>query len=627
MPRRLTVAALALSAFACKGEHAKPWVDDREPCADHDPRRNLYWGDLHVHTAYSFDAYVNEVRVDPEDAYRFAKGESVELPMGPLTIDRPLDFAAVTDHAEYLAEVSACIDPDSAAWDAPLCQGLRDGTNAALVQFGLGLNGEDPSRFSDICDEVDCTALAGDVWGKTLAAAEAAYDRTEACTFTSLVAYEWSGARELSNLHRNVIFRSSRVPALPISHFEEPTARGLWTALDRQCIDGETGIDGCDVLAIPHNTNWSNGNLFHVEYAQGQDEAEASLRARLEPLIEIFQHKGDSECRNGLSGILGEPDEQCAFEKLRPDPVTDCGDTTGAQGMILQGCLSRLDFVRGILLEGLREQERIGVNPYKLGIIASTDTHNGTPGAVSESAYVGHFGAREGTPEARLTGAVPGGPQNSPGGLTAVWAEENSREAIFDALRRRETYGTSGPRMAVRFFGAWDLPADLCERGDLVDVADEAGVPMGGQLPAPPDGAGAPAFVVSALKDPGGPGAPGTDLQRVQIIKGWLDAAGQAHVEVFDVAGSDTGAGVDESTCAPTGTGAQNLCAVWRDPDYQAGRPTYYYARVLENPSCRWSTRDCNTIPEPDQPAECSDPDRPKVIQERAWTSPIWSPS
>jgi hypothetical protein len=212
-----------------------------------------------------------------------------------------------------------------------------------------------------------------------------------------------------------------------------------------------------------------------------------------------------------------------------------------------------------------------------------------------------------------------------------VWAEENSREAIFDALRRRETYGTSGPRMAVRFFGAWELPDDLCERSDLVTVADEAGVPMGGVLPpAPPasqgEAAAAPSFVVSATKDPGTADAPGTDLQRVQIIKGWLDADGEAHVDVIDVAGGDNGSSVDEDTCEPTGSGDQSLCAVWTDPGYQAGQRAYYYVRVLENPSCRWSTRDCATFPEAEQPAACSDPDRPKVIQERAWTSPIWSP-
>ncbi len=607
----------------------EPWVDTREPCAERDPLRNVYFGDLHVHTAYSFDAYLSDVRVDPEQAYRFARGEPVTIPGSEggsqqVTIDRPLDFAAVTDHAEYLGEVSACTTPGAPGYDSATCENFRAGAPAVLVNFGTTLSAADPQRFKDICgdDGEDCLATARDVWSRVQEAAETAYDRSAECRFTSFVAYEWSGATALSNLHRNVIFRSSQVPALPVSNFEEDTAEGLWDRLWRECVKD---VNGCDVLAIPHNSNWSNGRLFNPEYVDdAAGRARAQLQARLEPLVEVFQHKGDSECDNGVSGILAEPDELCGFEKLLPPPIIDCGDGVGSQGMTGAGCVSRRDFVRGALIAGLETEREIGVNPLKLGFIASTDTHNGTPGQVAEDAYPGHFGSREGGPRERLTASVPGGVRNSPGGLVAVWAEENTREALFDAMQRRETYGTSGPRMAVRFFGGWELPEDLCAREDLVELGYERGVPMGGDLPPRPgDASAGPSFVVSALRDP--EGAP---LQRAQIVKGWLDAQGQRHIAVHEVAGEDTGATVDPTTCEPQGSGADSLCGVWRDPEFDPAQPAFYYARVIENPTCRWSTRDClalaETLPEDELPSACSDPTIEVTLQERAWSSPIW---
>jgi hypothetical protein len=478
-------------------------------------------------------------------------------------------------------------------------------------------------RPKAICDIIDCGAAAKGAWTRTQEAAEAAYDRSDACEFTSFVAYEWSGAQMLSNLHRNVIFRSERVPTLPITHFEEPDFWNLWRALKRECIDG---LNGCDVLAIPHNTNWSNGNMFVVEYPEGDEIELAGLRAELEPLIEVYQHKGDSECMNGLSGTIGEPDELCEFEKLRTDDFEDCLDGTGSGVMINNGCVSRLDFVRGILNEGLREHERLGINPYKLGLMASTDTHNGTPGAVEEYTYPGHFGTAEGSPMQRLTGEVPGGPQNSPGGLIAVWAEENSRDAIFAAMKRRETYGTSGPRMQIRMFGGWELPTDICERADLVDLGYALGVPMGGDLPSAPAVASAPTFVVQAAKDPGTATHPGSDLERIQIIKGWVDQNGESHVAVFDIAGEvNSSASVDLATCEPQGVGAAMLCGHWADPDYDPSERAWYYARVVENPVCRWSTRDCNELAAAGEELPESCDTAIDVIQERAWTSPIWN--
>ncbi len=585
----------------------------REPCAESTPLRRLLWGDLHVHTALSFDAWIYDVRLTPDDAYAFARGEEVWLP--PLgadgrgttatQLDRPLDFAAVTDHSEYLAEVQACSTPGSPAYDDPVCVDYRAATPASIQAWGTRFAVQEPERFDEICSSVDCLGDAADVWIQVQDAAEAAYDRTSACEFTSFVAYEWSSTTNVSNLHRNVLFRGSAVPALPASTFDAPTVEELWGALDRTCLDARTG---CDVLTIPHNSNQSNGNLFDVEYV---DADAAARRASFEPLLEIYQHKGDSECRNGIGGFA--MDELCTFERLRPGQVDDCGDVPGAGGIANLGCASRLDFARGILLAGVSEQRRLGANPHKLGFVASTDTHNGTPGEVDEADWQGHLGLLEGTPEGRLDYPVlnPGGIRNSPGGLVAVWAEENSRGAIFDALRRREVYGTSGPRIPVRLFAGSELPTDLCDRPDFVEVADQRGTPMGGDLQS-----GRPRIAVQALRDP-----LGSPLQRIQIVKGWVDASGE-HLDVIDVAGA-VGDTVDESTCAPP-EGADELCTVWEDPDWTPDQAGFYYARVVEVPTCRWSWRDCLLYPEDARPEACEDPEVPRAVQERAWTSPVW---
>jgi len=612
------------------------YIEAREPCAEHNPLRNAYFGDLHVHTTNSFDAHSFDVRTTPMQAYRFAQGEPVALPpldaegngTQTLQLDRPLDFAAVTDHSEYLGEVELCSTPGSAAYDSDSCQTFRAGGNDAVRKFGTALTLSRPKRFTDICgaDGQGCAPTAGEVWRRIQEAADAAYDKTARCAFTSFVAYEYSFNPAASTLHRNVIFRTDRVP-FPTSTFEEPTPQGLWTELKSTCIDADIG---CDVLVIPHNSNESNGKMFLVQYpgATGvEDErAQATFRAAMEPVVEIYQHKGDSECMNGLSGIIGQPDELCDFEKRRRPPFPDCGDGTGQTGTASGGCVSRRDFVRFALLEGLKEADRLGVNPYQLGIIGSTDTHNGTPGATVERTFIGHRGTDDASPEQQLGPGVltPGGITFSPGGLAGVWAEENSRPALFDALRRREVFGTSGTRLTVRFFGAWDLPSDVCGDPNMIAQGYARGVPMGGVLAPRPAGAGAPTFVLSAMRDPGTATHPGTPLQRLQIIKGWVEQ-GEAHYQVFDVAGDpNNGATVDESTCVTSGTGADSLCAVWTDPAFDPTRQAYYYVRVLENPSCRWNAYTCNRLPPDQRPATCSDPTFPKTIQERAWSSPIW---
>lgn len=621
----VTSVADSTAADTVASTDTGPLLDAGPPeqiCDHYDPGRSVFWGDLHVHTAYSFDAWLHDVRIEPDDAYRFARGEPLMLPpldkKGQPTqlvqLDRPLDFVGVTDHAEFLAEVAACTEAGSPAYDSTLCTDYRANQNGALVSFGLQLGTTDPQRFPEICGEggTDCDALGQEVWQRTIDAAQAHNDTGPDCTFTTFIGYEWSGMNSLSNLHRNVIFAGDRVPHRPLSYYEAPSAQALWDALNAECIEGRPG---CDVLAIPHNSNWSNGRMFRVEYpGAGSDAEQAERRARFEPLVEVFQHKGDSECSNGLSGILGAPDELCDFEKLRTEPFEDCGDAVGTNGMVGSGCVSRRDFVRGALLEGLREQLRIGQNPFEVGFIASTDTHNGTPGLVDEDAFVGHVGREDGDAVSRLTGQVPAGPRNGPGGLVAAWATENTRASIFAALRRRETYGTSGPRMTVRVFGGADVPADICERGDFVAVGDENGVPMGGELPS--GARSAPRIAISTLRDP-----EGLPLQRAQVIKGWIDADDMAHVVVHDVAGGDNGASVDPVTCEPQGEGADSLCGVWTDPDFDPSEPAYYYVRVLENPRCRWSVADCQSLGD-EAPPICDE--LPTAIQERAWTSPIW---
>jgi hypothetical protein len=593
----------------------------------------VLFGDLHVHTRLSFDAYAFEVRNGPEEAYRFARGEAVTLPpldaagRGTRTVqlDRPLDFAAVTDHSEFLGEIEACTTPGSDGYLSAACTALRAGGNNGVLQFGPLLADPQPTRPVDVCgaDGSACRGPAGSVWARVQAAAREADDRTSACRFTAFIGYEYTAATGFSTLHRNVIFANDQVPE-PVTYFEQPKPEQLWRELRATCLDAPSG---CDVLAIPHNPNESNGNLFHVE-AEGrstEEQAEAArLRAGLEPLVEIYQHKAASECLNGLGATLGAPDEQCAFEAPRRDAIVDCADQPGAGGVARRGCFAETDFVRGALLAGLAESERLGVNPFRLGILASTDTHNGTPGFVDEREFVGHRGTDDDTAALRLGAGVltAGGIEFSPGGLVAVWAEENSRPSIFAALRRREVYGTSGPRLTVRLFGGWALPDGLCGDPQLVDKADAAGVPMGGLLPPRPPG-GVPRFVVAAARDPGTPSHPSVALDRLQLIKGWRDQAG-THQKVLDVALTPTPATLDAASCIPSSGGSDTLCAEVRDPDFDPNAHAFYYVRVLESPTCRWSALLCDSLPPAERPASCSDPTVPRTIQERAWSSPIW---
>lgn len=650
------VGLLAILGCPGSGHDVSGWAlddqalaDTREPCSEHNAQRNLYFGDLHVHTSYSFDAAGFAAATNtPWDAYRFAKGEALCAPpydasdgcTRKVTLARPLDFVAVTDHSEFLGETNLCTDPTSTAYASKTCQGYRE-KDLTSLSFGP-LSGELLATYPEhpaLCETASCAEVARTVWGDIQDAAEAAYDRTSACRFTSFVGYEWSATPLGNNLHRNVIFRNSHVPEAPTSYIDAPKPEQLWDALEMSCLNANTG---CDVLAIPHNSNLSAGHMFVPSAAAGRpyDAAQALRRQTLEPLMEIYQHKGASECMTGWPNPLATEDELCTFENVHrplctgaPSDAPDCTPLCSVQPGIgfLYQCADPTDFARGALGVGLQVAEQVGVNPFELGFIGSTDTHNATPGLTDEEgSYRGHFGAEDDTLKERLSETMR---VWSPGGLAAVWAEENSRDAIFDALRRKETYATSGTRMAVRFFGGWSYAKDVCRNVDPAAAGYEGGVAMGGRLGPPPSGATAPRFLIWAFADPGVDERPGTPLERIQIVKGWVEN-GTSREKVFDVVGEITKT-PDPNTrnCEPwpKGAGASSLCEVWTDPDFRKEVGAFYYARVLELPTCRYSTLacaekqvNCSEIAPDDPLSVCCDAQMPRTIQERAWTSPIW---
>jgi hypothetical protein len=618
-------------------------------CAQQYPQKRAWFGALHVHTAASYDATAFGVTNSVDDAYGFGRGQAVSLGLrgdspdleaASLRISSPLDFMAVTDHAEGLGENQLCYTPDSKAYDKLVCRLFRgdvrlpvDELLQPMVRLAtLAIFGQDRSKR--VCGEDGslCREQAAQVWQKNQISTEAWMDHSSACEFTTLHGYEYTLAREASNLHRNVIFKSDTVPQTVLSAKEAQTPEALWKWLDKNCI---AGSEQCDVLVIPHNSNWSSGRMWFPYSATELPAAEqlelSRLRARLEPLAEILQVKGDSECRNGIPSVHGAADEFCDFEKLRPasEIIADCGETMGSGGMMLSGCASRYSYIRYALTAGLSEYQKLGVNPFKFGIVAATDTHNGAPAPGLEKGHLGSHGSDREILH-RLKGKVEvpgdiakGSPvRYNPGGIAGVYARENSRTALFEAMQRRETFGTSGPRIRPRLFAGAELAEDLCQQPDWLQTAYRNGIPMGGDLPALADNSKGPVFLASATGDP----RPGSMLlQRIQIIKGWIDERGNTHQAVYNVAGEpENGASVDPETCLVSGEGFSQLCATWRDPNFNPASAAVYYARTLENPSCRWSQHDCISLPENERPASCNDPELPWSIQERAWTSPIW---
>lgn len=603
-------------------------------CTDYNEHRMALFGDVHVHTSYSFDAAANSTGATPADAHRYARGGEIPFfplnengePVGTASIDRPLDFLAVTDHGEFLGERAICRTPGSPRYDTPFCQNYRSDERLGMSMLGTVITTEEPRRIPLICGEDGalCREFAKSPWQDIQDAANSANDP---CEFTSFIAYEYTGTPGTSNYHRNVVFRNDQVPALPVAYIDAPIDSKLWAGLDAAC---QTEA-GCDYLTIPHNTNLSNGRM--APYMKLEDTVEAKTnyaktRLAREPIMEIFQHKGNSECINGLSSVLGAPDELCDVEAVRrmgenkgyatrqmdSDQLTfgqafevtaECAPgETGANGMLGAGCVHPTDFQRSALIVGLKEERTIGLNPIKLGIIASTDTHSANPGGVQESDWGGAV-TGEATPAQRLMpGLLTSGIDGNPGGLAAVWAKENTRDAIFDAMMRREVFGTSGPRIKTRLFAGWNYEDNLCDNNEMIGHAYEHGVPMGGDLASQSEG-GNPRFLAMATKDP-----MGLDLAELHLIKGWVDDKGDLHNEVITIASDPSG--------------AATLCTVYTDGNFDPSQSAYYYLRAVEPASPRWHTYDCARIPEAERPEVCSNNTYPETVREMAWTSPIW---
>ena len=427
--------------------------------------------------------------------------------------------------------------------------------------------------------------------------------------FTSFIGYEFSagvrGETEASgHMHRNVIFGNDHVPDKAFSALDGARNTMLWKWLDSAC------TSPCDVIAIPHNSNLSLGYQFALETVDGTkyDDQDWRRKAQYERLVEIHQIKGNSECSIGF----GTTDEECGFEQIIKERCAP-----NARSI----CITESSFVRNALKTGLTLGGQLGFNPFHFGFIGSTDTHSAVPGATSSASYPGSIGLADGTPARRL--ANPGTLGRNPGGLAGVWAEQNTRPSIFSAFKRRETFATSGSRIRVRLFGGWSLPKGLSSEPNWVAEAYKLGVPMGGDLPTAGK-AGSPGFVVWAARDPDT--AP---LAKIQIVKGWRTANG-ADEAVYDVVCSsgapdpkthrcaDNGSGVNTADCSVRGAGAETLAANWVDPDFDPARPAFYYARVIENPTCRWSTFDAIKLHQPPPPFV------PAAVRERAWSSPIW---
>ena len=612
-------------------------VDRRQYSAE----RNAYFGDLHVHTGYSFDAYAFGTVATPYDAYRYAKGEPLAHPSGyEMQLRQPLDFYAVTDHAMFMGLLKEAADTTTKFSKTSAAQPIHNinapdnygaysffGRQTAFATFLPDVVGE---LIAGNLDEVEIEAVTRSAWADSINAAD---QYNQPGKFTTFAAYEYtSSTDEMGNLHRNVIFQGTdRLPEVPFSRFHSQNPEGLWNWMD------DLRDQGVESLAIPHNSNGSNGAMFALADWAGDpmDDDYADQRLRNEPLVEITQVKGTSETHP----LLSETDEWANFE-LMPFRVATTLDSV-APG----------SYVRDGLLRGMALSESGTKNPYKFGFVGASDTHTGAISDDEENFY-SKVGLLDGTPEMR--GSVPASflmrtivKYSAPNllkevegkdyltlstfatwgasGIAGVWAEENTREAIYDAFRRKETFATSGPRMKVRFFGGYEFDPAIIDDPQMAKKAYAQGVSMGSDLIA--SGDSAPQFLVWAVSDAVG----GVPLQRVQVIKGFVKGGEHAE-QVYDVACSDglsvdptthrcpdNGARVNLADCSITpDVGAAELKAVWQDPDFEAGQEAFYYVRVLENPTCRWSTWDA--VKAGVEPR----PDLPKTLQERVWSSPIW---
>ena len=592
--------------------------------------RQLLWGDTHLHTTYSVDAFLNNnLTVDPDTAYRFAKGEPVIHPYhrARIQLEAPLDFLVVSDHAEFLGGMrdiyhNGLQDEGAGIWDSIanwfFTYAVRseiDARKGPELFLELLPNSADPRVIAALPVNMADFPIPPDpkrerfAWEELVATAEAHYEPGE---FTTLMGWEWSALPGGANLHRVVVTDADADQALtfqPFSALQSPYPEDLWQWLDRT-----SAGSGARFLAIPHNSNVSKGLMFTDTTLRGLpvDEEYARERMRWERIVEVTQIKGDSEAHL----VLSPEDEFAGFEPFPFYLQRDVQEYVPRSG----------DYVRSALMTGLQLEAKVGINPFQFGLIGSTDSHAGLSTA-DENNFAGKM-ATDSTPETSrwaALGAAVTGWHMSASGLAAVWAEDNTREAILGAMLRRETYATTGPRIRVRFYGGWDLSAEDLQAGERGSPAPARLVPMGGEIPST-DGGDAPTFLVVAAKDPAG-----ANLDRVQIVKGWLDAQGEAREQVFDVVWSgDRQPGVDGRLPVVGNTvdtrtarydnsiGAAELAVVWRDPAFAAEHSAFYYVRVLEIPTPRHSLYDALAL-------GMEAPDvGPSVIQERAYTSPIW---
>jgi hypothetical protein len=585
----------------------------------HYPTRPLF-GDEHVHTGWSGDAGMSGTTLGPEDAFRFARGEEVVSTSGqPAQLSRPLDWMAITDHSDGMGVINLIregdpemmSDPTLKRWHDMMNKGGESASAAMMELIAAQSNKKLPPLIMD-------PRFAKSAWERTTAIAE---KYNEPGRFTALIGYEWtSNAGGGDNLHRNVIYRDGKDKAdlaLPMTTFVSENPEELW-----KWMDGWEKKTGGRLLAIPHNGNLSNGRMFELQTFEGKPISKdwAEQRARWEPLFEAIQFKGQSEAHPSLS----PNDEFTAGYEL-----WDRGNLNlvpKKPGMIQH------EYLREALKNGLKLEQELGVNPFKYGMAAGTDTHNALVAAEEDNFFSKFSG---GEPRAdrwdedamKFGDRVVKGWEVTAAGYTAVWALENTREAIWDAMKRRETYATTGTRLWLRFFGGYEFAAsDLDARAPAIPGYAK-GVPMGGDLRKAPAGK-APTFMVAALKDPYG-----GNLDRIQIVKGWVDSSGKTHEKIFDVAWSqpnkrkpgadgrlpDVGSTVDVANATWTNTiGAPELGAVWTDPEFNPAQRAFYYARVIEIPTPRWTAYDAAYF------KVKMAPEVPMVTQERAWSSPIW---
>ena len=606
---RIAAAAAGLAATMAVTMVAAP-AGAQDAHAAADELTNAYFGAVHVHTNYSFDAFTNGTLATPADAYKWARGKPIPGGGGgpDLQLKTPLDFYAVSDHAEWMGVFKEMANPDSPMSKHPLAARITsDDQNTAMQAFAellrdFSMGKTDPALQDPV--------ISANVWEEIVKTADAYNDPGN---FTTFPAFEWSSNPEMRNLHRVVLFRdSNKVPERALSSHESNDPEHLWAWMDEQRAGGAT------LLAIPHNANASDGLMFSLQTFEGKtlDKAYNDTRSRNEPLYEITQIKGTSETHPSLS----PNDEFASFEQWDYTLSADALRPKKRHG----------SFVRQALLDGMNFAAAGKGNPFQYGFIGDTDTHN-AGASHEEFNYTGKF-AFENNPSHRLLG-LEGQPEGqkrqvrefSSGGLAGVWAEQNSRESIYNAMLRRETFGTTGTMIKVRFFGGWDFTAEDGAARDAVRRGYARGVPMGSVM-KPVSKPKAPSFMVWAVKDPNS-----GNLDRVQIVKGWLDPQGGQREKIYNVAWSDdrqpdaagklppVGNTVNTAEASYANTiGAGDLSAVWTDPDFDPAERAFYYARVLEIPTPRWSTYDAATLKVEIKQG------LPLSIQERAYTSPIW---